>query len=69
MIYQGKKIFTQVGWGQFFVARGGSAIYGLDLENFLLRMSNFSIFFPSAQKNIFEFGQKVTQSKTGQPLI
>jgi len=32
-------------------------------------MANFSIFFPSDQKNIFGLDQKVPGSKVGQPLI
>jgi len=51
--------------------RVGSAIYGLglDLENFPLKMSNFSIFTLRVKKNLFRAGQKVPGSMAGQPLI
>jgi len=67
----GQNILTRGGSGQFFVAQVMSAIYGLglNLENFPLKMSNFSIFFHSSQKNLFGLGQKVPGSKAGWPLI
>jgi len=43
--------------------------FGFEFGKFPLKMSNFSIFFPSDQKNLFGSGQKVTGSKVGQPLI
>jgi len=64
---QGKVVV--MGPGQFFVARVGSAIFGLGLENFPLKIPKFSIFFLSDQKKFIGSGQKVPESKTGQPLI
>jgi len=40
-----QKILTWGGSSQFFVAGVGSAIFGLGLENFPLKMPNFSFFF------------------------
>jgi len=71
---QGQKFLTQVRPDQFFVLRldrVGPVIYGLglNLENFPLKTSNFSIFFPLDKKNIFGLGHKVAGSKGGRPLI
>jgi len=48
-----------------------SAIFGLGFgfEKFPLKTSNFSIFSPLDQKNLFGLGQKVPGSKAGQPLF
>jgi len=43
--------------------------FGFEFRKFLLKMSNFSIFFPSDQKNLFGSSQKVPGSKAGWPLI
>jgi len=43
--------------------------FGFELGKFPLKMSNFSIFFPSDQKNLFRSGQKVLRSRVGRPLI
>jgi len=40
-----------------------------EFGKFPLKMSNFSIFFPSDQKNRFGSGRKVPGSKPGRPLI
>jgi len=67
----GQKILTQVGLGQFFMARVGSAIYGLglNLENFPLKYQIFQFFSLQAKKNLFGLGQKVPGSKAGQPYL
>jgi len=54
----------------FDPGRVGSAIFGfsLGLENFPLKIPNFSVFSPSYQKNLLGLGQKVFWSKTGWPL-
>jgi len=67
-----QKILTRVGSGQFFVARVGRVShlwFGIEFQKFPLKMSNFSIFFPSGQKNLLWSGRKVPGSKPGQPLI
>jgi len=63
----GQNFFTGVRSVQFFVARVGSAIYGLGLnfENFPLKMSNFSIFFSSGQKKSLLVGSESTRVKAG----
>jgi len=43
--------------------------FGFEFGKFPLKMSNFSIFFPSGQKNLFGLGTKVPGSKAGRPLI
>jgi len=54
-----------MGLGQFFVAWVGSAIFGLGLENFPLKISNFSIFSPSGQKIFHWDGSKSTRAPDG----
>jgi len=58
-----------MGLGQNFLTRLGSGqpslVWGLGLK----KTSNFSIFSPLDQKNLFGLGQKVPGSKAGQPLI
>jgi len=56
----GQKILTQVRSGQ-----PSMALFG----KFPLKMLNFSIYFPSGQKNLFRSGKKVPRSNGGQPLI
>jgi len=51
----GQKFLTQVGSGQFFVARVWSGLvsylwFGFEFGKFPPKKSNFSIFFPSGQK-------------------
>jgi len=58
-----------VGSGQFFVARVSHLWFGFEFGKFTLTTSNFSIFFTSGQKNLFELGRKVPGSKAGWPLI
>jgi len=71
----GKGLLVLVmGPSQFFVARVGSdrvshLWFGFEFGKFPLKISNFSIFFLSGQKNIFGSGRKVPGSKAGQPLI
>jgi len=43
--------------------------FGSEFGKFSLKMSNFSIFFPSDQKNLFGSGRKVLRSKACQPII
>jgi len=43
--------------------------FGIGFGKFPLKMSNFLIFSPSLQKNLFRLGQKVPGSKEGWPLI
>jgi len=68
----GQKILTRVGSGQFFVARVRSGRlshlwFGLEFGKFPLKMSNFSIFFPSGQKKIASgwVGKYPGQSQVG----
>jgi len=66
------KFLTRVGLGQFFllgVGRIGSAIFGLGLEIFPLKIPNFSIIFPSDQKTLFRSDKKVPGSKIFWPLM
>jgi len=62
----GQKFLTWVRSGLFFVARVGSLLVWVWVLKISLKDSKF---FPLGQKNLFESGQKVTRSKTGQPLI
>jgi len=55
-----------MGPGQKFLILVGSAIFGLGLENFRLKIPNFSIFFLSGQKKSHWVRSK---SKIGWPLI
>jgi len=57
------------GSGQYFVVRVGPGQPPLGLENFPLKIPNFSIFFPSDQKNLIWLVQKIPGSKTHWPLI
>jgi len=41
----------------------------LEFGKFPLKKSNFSIFFPLGQKNLFGWGQKVAGLKAGQLLF
>jgi len=68
--FYSRQFVVVTGPGQKFLTRVGSAIYGLGLnfENFPKNV-NFSIFFPSGQKNCFGLGRKVPGSKLGRPLI
>jgi len=43
--------------------------FGFEFGKYPLKMSNFSIFFPSGQKTLFGSGQKIPRSKEGLPLI
>jgi len=43
--------------------------FGLEFGKFYLKMSNFSNFYPSGQKNCFGSSRKVPGSEPGQPLI
>jgi len=66
----GQKFLTRVGSGQFFVARVGSGRvshlwFGLEFRKFPLKMSNFSIFFPSGQKKLLRVGSESTRGKAG----
>jgi len=61
-------------FGGWFSDGSGSKIFdpgrvGFEFGNFPLKMSKFSIFFPSDQKNLFGSGQKVPGLKAGWPLI
>jgi len=68
-----------MGLGQKFLTRVGSIFcdsdwvshlwFVFEFGKFPLKTSNFSIFFPSGQKNLFGSGQKVPGSKLGWPLI
>jgi len=68
-----------MGPGQKFLTRFGSIFcgsgrvshlrFGFEFQKFALKMSNFSIFSPSGQKNLFGSGRKVPGSEAGQPLI
>jgi len=64
----GSKILTWV--GSVFGVLGGSGqpYLWFGVGKFPLKIPNFSIFFPSDQKNHIGLGQKVPGSKTGQPL-
>jgi len=59
----GQKILTQVGSGQFFVARVSHLWFGFGFGKFQLKMSNFSIFSPSGQKISLRVGSKSTRIK------
>jgi len=60
---------TQVGSGQFCVARARVSHLWFGFEKFPLKISSFSIFSFLGQKNLIGLGQKVPQSMTGQPFI
>jgi len=71
MAYQ---LLLVMGPGQNFLIRIGPGRvnhlwFGLEFGKFRLKMSNFSIFYPSGQKNLFGLGPKVHGSKVGRPLI
>jgi len=64
----GQNFFTQVGSGQFFVARIGlgwvrHSWYGFEFWKFPLKMSNFSIFFPSGQRKLLRVRSESTRVK------
>jgi len=52
----------------FDLGRVGSTTFGLGLENFP-KNPNFSIFSVGLKKNLFGWGQEVSPSNTGQPII
>jgi len=63
-----------MGQGQRFLTLIGSGLVshlwlGFEFGKFPLKISNFSIFYPSGQKILFGLGQKVPRSKAGWPLI
>jgi len=66
----GSKIFDP-GWvGSIFVARVGSGWvshlwFGLEFGKFPLKMSNFSIFFPSGKKKLLRVGSESTWVRAG----
>jgi len=65
------KIFDLGQVGSIFCGSGrvSHLWFGFEFQKFPLKMSNFSIFFPSGQKNCFGSGRRVTGSKPGRPLI
>jgi len=65
----GHKYLTRV--GSIFCGSGRVSHLWFEFEfgKFALKTSNFSIFFPSGQKNLFGSGRKVPGSKAGWPLI
>jgi len=70
----GSEWWLVMGPGQKFLTRVGSGRvshlwFGLEFGKFPLKTSNFSIFYPSGQKNCFGSGRKVPGSKPGRPLI
>jgi len=52
-----------------FVARVGSAIFGLGLENFPSKSQILQFFSRRVKRNCFWVGQKVPGLKMGQPVI
>jgi len=64
----GLKILTQVGLGQFFVARVGLGqpfmVWGCFGKHQILQFFSLRV-----KKNLFGLGQKVPGSEAGQPLI
>jgi len=63
----GQDFLTQVGSDQFFVAWVGLGHlwFGFEFGKFPLKMSNFSIFFPSDQKKSLRAGLESTQVRGG----
>jgi len=64
----GQKFLTQVGSGQFFVLGSGRVShvwFGFEFQKFPLKMSNFSIFFPSGQKKLLQVGSESTRVEAG----
>jgi len=55
---------VRVGWGQLFVARVGSAIHGLGLENFRKKVKFFN-FFLFGSKKYLHVRSESTQVKGG----
>jgi len=55
--------------GSIFCSSGRIRHLWFGFGKFPLKASNFSIFFPSSQKNLIWSGQKVPGSKVGLPLI
>jgi len=64
----GSKIFDPCRVGSIFCG-SGRVWFGFEFWKFPLKISNFSIFFPSGKKNLFGSGQKVSWSKPSRPLI
>jgi len=64
-----QKISDGSGSKIFHPGRVSHLWFGFEFQKFPLKMSNFSTFSPSGQKNCFRSGQKVPGSKPGRPLI
>jgi len=64
-----QRMVLVMGLGQNFFGSGWVSHLWFGFGKFPLKIPNFSIFFPSSQKNIVGLGLKVPGSKMVQPLI
>jgi len=68
MMGPGQNFLTRVGsifCGSGQVGSGSNLWFGLEFGKFPLKMSNFSIFFPSGQKKLLRVGSESTRVKAG----